>query len=309
MLKIPVKLKPSNCILKSYRGGKIHHKGSAYLKVSHGDRSTMADFKVDQAQGNPSILGCRQALELGIISLNVCSLEKEGMKRSYNLPDSELKKELTKDQVLQDYRDCFDKIGRFPGRKYRIQLSEDAKPVIHPPRTVPVHIMPLYKAELDKMLEDGVISPVTQPTDWVNSIVCNIKDTPNGKKVRLCLDPKDLNKYIKREHYYNRTMDEILPKLHGKKYFSVVDTKKGYWHVELDEDSSLLCTFNTPFGRYKFNRLPFGIKVAQDAFQQRLDHCFKDIENVHGIADDIIFTGATPQEHDEAMVKMLEASR
>ena len=86
---MPVKLKPSNSIMKSYGGGKIHHKGSAYLKVSHGNRSTKADFKVVQAPGNPSILGCRQALELGIISLNVCSLEKEGMKKSYNLPESE----------------------------------------------------------------------------------------------------------------------------------------------------------------------------------------------------------------------------
>ena len=113
------------------------------------------------------------------------------------------------------------------------------------------------------MLDEKVISPVSEPTDWVNSIVCNVKDLPNGeKKVRLCLDPRDLNKNIRREHYYTRTIDEILPKLHGKKYFSVVDTKKGYWHVELDEESSMLCTFNTPFGRYKFNRLPFAVRVS-----------------------------------------------
>jgi hypothetical protein len=82
-------------------------------------------------------------------------------------------------------------------------------------------------------------------------------------KVRLCLDPRDLNKNIKREHYYSKTIDEVLPLLHGKKYFSLVDTKKGYWHVELDDESSHLCTFNTPFGRYRFKRLPFGIVVIQ----------------------------------------------
>ena len=169
--------------------------------------------------------------------------------------------------------------------------------------------MPLYQAEIDKMLAEGIISPVTGPTDWVNSIVSNIKETPSGKKVRLCLDPQDLNKNIRREHYYSRTIDEILPRLHNKKYLSVMDTKKSYWHVELDEESSLLCTFNTPFGRYKFNRLPFGIKVSEDIFQKKLVDAYQDIEDVCGIADDVIVANETPQKHDDAMLKMLEASR
>ena len=159
------------------------------------------------------------------------------------------------------------------------------------------------------MLDDNIITPVSGPTDWVNSIVCNIKDTENGKKVRLCLDPKDLNKAIKREHYYTRTIDEILPQLHGKKYFSVVDTKKGYWHVELDDESSLLTTFNTPFGRFRFLRMPFGLWMSQDVFQPKLDECYAGISNVTGIADDIIVSGATIEEHDRAFKEMLEATR
>ena len=154
-----------------------------------------------------------------------------------------------------------------------------------------------------------VISPVTEPTDWANSIVCNIKKkTVKGAKVRLCLDPKDLSRNIRREHYYSRTIDEILPQLH-KSFFSVVDSKKGYWHIELDEESSLLCTFITLFGRFKFNRLPFGIKVSQDVFQRKLDKAYQCIDKVCGIADDIITAGETLQEHDTAMVRMLEASR
>ena len=160
------------------------------------------------------------------------------------------------------------------------------------------------------MLADNIIAPVSEPTDWVNSIVCSVKETSdNKKKVRLCLDPKDLNKMIRRERCYTRTIDEILPSLHGKKYFSVVDCKKGYWHVELDHNSSLLCTFNTPFGRYRFKRLPFGVRVSQDVFQRKLDEAFKGIPNVTGIADDIIVSGATVEEHDKALRAMLDASR
>ena len=293
---LKVKVQPTDCILYAYGGMKIPHLGTARLKISFRGKSTTADFKVVRVKNNPSVLGCRHALELGILTLNVNAVKTV--------------QPLTKEKILSDFSDCFDKIGKFPGEKYSIKLIEDAKPVVHPPRTVPVHIMPLYKAELDKMLEDNIISPVTEPTDWVNSIVCNVRDLPGGKKkVRLCLDPRDLNKNIRREHYYCRTIDEILPKLHGKQHFSVVDTKKGYWHVELDEESSLLCTFNTPFGRYKFNRLPFGVRVSQDVFQKKLDHAYEGIPNVMGIADDIIIAGSTPEEHDEALLSMLEASR
>ena len=205
---LAVHIKASNCVLNKYGGGVIKSYGTAKLKVAYKGNSTLADFQVVQADGSPSILGCRQSVELGIIKLNVHSL-------AIGKPAALL----SKAQVLKEFSDCFDKIGRFPGEKYKIKLADDAQPVVHAPRSVPVHIMPLYKAELDKMIDGGIISPVTGPTDWVNSIVCNVTESKEGKKVRLCLDPKDLNKNVKREHYYTRTIDEILPKLHGKKYF------------------------------------------------------------------------------------------
>ena len=256
--KLKIEVNKSNCILKNYGGGTIPHIGTARLKLSYRGKSTIADFKIVQVSDSPSVLGCSQSLQLGILTLNVNSLSTAHAAVS-----------LTREKVLLDYSDCFDKIGKFPGAKYSIKLIEDAQPVVHPPRTVPVHIMPLYKAELDKMLAENIISPVTEPTDWVNSIVCNVRDLANGeKKVRLCLDPRDLHKNIRREHYYSRTIDDILPQLHNKQYFSVVDTKKGYWHVELDEPSSLLCTFNTPFGRYKFNRLPSACAYRKTCFKR-----------------------------------------
>ena len=87
---------------------------------------------------------------------------------------------LTKELILKEYKDCFDKIGRFPGEKYHIKVIDNPVPVIHPPRTVPVHILPLYKAELDKMLAEDIIVPVTEPTEWVNSIVCHVTEKSDG---------------------------------------------------------------------------------------------------------------------------------
>ena len=72
------------------------------------------------------------------------------------------------------------------------------------------------------------MTEITQPTDWVNSIVCNVRETPDGKKkARLCLDPKALNKQIRREHHYSHSIDEILPHLQGNFFSLVVGTKWG----------------------------------------------------------------------------------
>ena len=97
--------------------------------------------------------------------------------------------------MLNEYQDFFDKIGPLTGAQYHIELIDNLPPVVHPPCTVPVHILPLYKAELEKMITDDIITHVTEPTDWGNSITCTaVKTTPDGKKVRLCKDAKDLNK-------------------------------------------------------------------------------------------------------------------
>ena len=88
------------------------------------------------------------------------------------------------------------------------------------------------------------------PTNWVHNLV--IVEKKNGS-LCLCLDARDLNKVVKREHYKIPTVQEISSYLAGKKVFSTLDLKHGYW---LDEPSSLLCTFNTPFGRFRFTRMP-----------------------------------------------------
>ena len=141
---------------------------------------------------------------------------------------------LTKELILKEYKDCFNKIGRFPGEKYHIKLIDNPVPVVHPPKT-----LPLYKAELDKMLAEDITVPVTEPTEWVNSIVCHVTEKPDGtRKARLCLNPKDLNKNICSEHYYSKTIDEILPLLRGAKKVSASDTNKRYFHVEMDYDQA-----------------------------------------------------------------------
>ncbi|GFS26773.1 transposon Ty3-I Gag-Pol polyprotein [Elysia marginata] len=82
--------------------------------------------------------------------------------------------------------------------------------------------------------------------------------------------------------------------------------KCGYWNVVLDKESSRLTAFNPPFGRYKFLRMPFGLKMSQDIFQSKIDQTFEGCSGVIGIADDIVVSGKTEKEHDENLRKMIQ---
>ena len=92
---------------------------------------------------------------------------------------------------------------------------------------------------------------------------------------------------------------------------TVLDCCKGYWHQQLDEQSSYLTTFNTEFGRYRYTVMPFGAKVAGDVFQHKLDECFGHIPNVIVIAGDIMIVGKKPyhKDHDQALTTLLETAR
>ena len=118
------------------------------------------------------------------------------------------------------------------------------------------------KKALSDMENDDVIRKVDEPTDWVTSIV--IVEKPN-KKLRICLDPRNLNSAIKREHFQLPTIEEITSRMSGAKIFSKLDGNNSYWQMKLDHESQLLTTFNIPYGRYCYLRTPF-LESAQEIY-------------------------------------------
>ena len=110
-------------------------------------------------------------------------------------------------------------------------------PVVDAQRSVPLSLREDIQCELDDMESKGIIVKLKEgePSAWMNSLVYHRKS--NGK-LRICLDPKDLNKAIRREHHVIPTSEEILPKLTGAKFFSIMDAKCGYWNVNLDLDQA-----------------------------------------------------------------------
>ena len=213
--------------------------------------------------------------------------------------------ELPSDGILAEYADVFTGLGCFPG-EHHIVIDTNVTPVIHAPRRVPLSLQPKLKQTLEAMVKTGTIVKRDEPTDWVSSLL--LVEKPNGK-IRLCLDSTDLNRAIKREHYAIPTSEDVIVKLHGTKIFTVIDMKDAFWQIKLDNYSSRLCTFNTPFGRFSFCRLPFGIKSASEVLQKRNIELFGDIPGVRIIFDDLLIAAHDEAEHDVIFRTVLERAR
>ncbi|PFX13394.1 Uncharacterized protein K02A2.6 [Stylophora pistillata] len=146
------------------------------------------------------------------------------------------------DPILSEFTDVFTGIGCLEGT-YSIQADEGFRPVVHPPRKVPVPLLDTLKLELDNMVKSGILAKLIELTSWVSSLV--IVKKSNGK-IRVCLDLRDLNRAVKRSLYPLPTIAEVATRLSGANVFSVLDAKCGFWQVQLDERSSYLTTVNTP---------------------------------------------------------------
>ena len=153
---------------------------------------------------------------------------------------------------------------------------------------MPVALRDRLKETLDSLVTQSVIMLVTQPTPCINSIVVVPK---KDGSLRICLDPKDLNHAIQREHYQLPTIEDIATWLHGANVFTILYVRCGFWHVPLDEPSSQLTTFHTPFGRYWWLRMPFGISSAPEVFQRRIHELIEGLHGVKVVADDFVAIG------------------
>ena len=199
------------------------------------------------------------------------------------------------DDLLDKYPVVFDKgFGTLPG-KVHLQVDPDSKPVILPARKVPVSVREKFKEELRRLESLNVIAPVDQPTEWVSQIVVAVK---KSGELRVCIDPKPLNAALKREHYQIPVIDDLLPDLTDARVFTKVDLASAFWHLELDHESSMITTFATPYGRYRWLRLPFGLSVSSKIFQKRLHQELYDLPGVKCIADDVLIHGTNEADHD-----------
>lgn len=185
---------------------------------------------------------------------------------------------------------------------YEIKLKPGAKGVVHAPKKQPLALKERIIEILKEMEQEGHIKRVEEPTEWVCSMTVSLR----GNKIRICLDPSDLNKAIQWEHYPMKTVEDIVAEIPGATVFSTLDARRGFLQIKLDEASSFLTTFNTPIGMFCWLRLPFGVSCAPEVYQRIMDKMLEGIDGAHATIDDILTAGRSVEEHDTILRRVIE---
>ena len=240
---------PSSKTLKMWNATEVKPLGTTRLLVRNPKTKKKYSIEFVALPDNLTpLIGARTAQQMGLITVHTQSfvpVSPPERKKSQGINKIE-----TAEQLIQQYQDVFSKdLGTLPGTVH-LQVEENAKPSITPPRRVLTALKEKYKDELNRLENLGVLTKVDKPTAWVSSFVIATK---KSGALRICIDPCPLNQALKRETYQLPVLDDLVPDLAKAKVFSTVDLTAGYWHSVLDDASSLLTTFATPYGRYKGN--------------------------------------------------------
>lgn len=285
------KLQKTNNKLVSYTGNEIELVGYCKLVCYVKGISKELPFYITRNETQP-LLGLEgiQNLELLKRVENITSDDEE-QKRCW--------------RIIESYKDVFEGLG-CANYEYTIKLREDAQPTIARCRRVPQALLSKVKNKLDEMEQEGILSKIDEPTDWTHPIVVVMKP---GGDIRLCMDPRPLNKYIKRERLQLPTFDTTVASIGKAKYFSVLDASSAFHQIPLDKKSSKLCTITTPYGRYSYKRLPFGLSSSSEVFQKAINRVVEKVPGTVAYADDVLIFAESLKEHNNRLEELLRQAR
>ena len=212
-------------------------------------------------------------------------------------------------EVVEQLRGEFPEVfSDLPGRTTECKLSidtGDAAPRRSHPYRVPNKLKEGVRAEVEKLVEMGIVVPSTSP--WASPVV----PVPKGDgTVRVCVDYRKLNEVTTADPYYMTTMDEILERVGGSKVVSKIDLAKGFYQVEVEPLSQEKTAFVSPYGKFEFTRMPFGLKNAPATFQRLMEVVLGDCYHCSApYIDDVVVFSSSGEEHVEHLRLVLERMR
>jgi len=249
-------------------------------------KSTVTQFcVVDGCDGN--LIGYETATDLGLLHIiNSVSTPKV-------------------DNIIEDYEDCFEGLGKMKGRTAKLHVNDRAKPLTQKYRRLLFHIRDQVEAELKNLEDLDIIERAEGPTPWVSLIVV----APKKTGIPICVDMRVANQAIEHERHPVPTVEDLIVDLNGATVFSKIDLNQGYHQLELDEDSRSITTFASHIGLFRYKRLSFGINSAAEIFQKSIEEVLQGIDGVRNISDDITVFGKNQSDHDDALQAVLQRMR
>lgn len=284
-VQIPIDLKPTSARIQVWGKFDIPTIGETVCTVKYKNKEVTCKFIVVKNEVN----------SIPLLSLSVS--------RKLGMMDELTQTQINSVNFLDEYKDLFNGIGRLNiDYCYKPTITPDAIPKHFPARRLPPALTDQVKAELDNLLKQGIIKQISEPTPWCSSMMVVRKKSGN---IRLVVDFRHLNKYIQRQHYQIPRLDDMLPLLANSYIYSTLDATSGYHQIPVHNESQHLFTFSTPFGRYCYQRLPFGINTASEIYQQIMNNVLDGINGVICYQDDVLVYGKNKSEHDQRLKEVL----
>ena len=338
-------LSPSKATLFTYSNSQIKPVGKLELLAETATGYHLLTFHVIRdslVQNKPPLLSGSDCVKLGLVKIHADEIhsvmsspvtnspkplrkdtpplvsktaaESKPVERMFDVssPNSTRKQMVTPGKinlkwVLETFADVHKGLGQF-GRPISFDLDPSVTPVHDAIHRQPVARHIKIKEELDRMEEEGKICRQYEPTAWCSNMT--VRETPD--KFRICLDPSNtINKAIRVPKHPIPRFEDILPQLKGAKCFSVADAMSGFTNIPLDSKSSLATTFHTPFGRYRWLRLPYGVSSGPEEYQARQQEALAGLKGICNIADDVLIYGCgetqeeAEKDHDENLYNFL----
>ena len=312
----------------------VRGRAKVQLKAKAGATITTYVF-VNDSDRDSSLLGKEDAIRLGIVRVNLNGAAVEVNPEGTEAPEEVKRLKMVKldevraerkgegpsketahnmEQIVEEYRDMFGGVGKYKGPAVKIQLKEGVKPVIQPPRRIPLHYVEPLKDHLKELLEEDVIEgPLLEEEEgtWISNLVITDKkwDSAEKKKgervqIRANLDCRELNEWVYQTHEPIPTAEELRHKLKGSNRFSTLDMVHSFHQFELEEKARKLFTFRAPDGLYRYKRMVMGNNPASSEAHRRVKTVVASCAGVCQIKDDVLVFGKD-EEHDERLRMVL----
>ncbi|GJT73370.1 reverse transcriptase domain-containing protein [Tanacetum coccineum] len=173
----------------------------------------------------------------------------------------------------------------------KILMEEDYKPAVQHQRRVNPKIHDVIKKEVEKLLDAGLIYPISD-SPWVSPVHCvpkkggfTVVENDENELIltrlvtgwRVCIDYRKLNEATRKDHFPLPFMDQMLERLAGNEYYCFLDGFSGYFQIPIDPHDQEKTTFTCPYGTFAYRRMPFGLCNAPGTFQRCMMAIFHDM--------------------------------
>ena len=273
--------------IRAFGGATIPVLGEITCSVSYRDHNIMTKFVIVDVKTDFALLSAPLCKSLNMLA-ELCAV----------LSDFETLIE------TYDQKGLFKGLGEVKNVSHQITIKQDVKPFACPPRRLPPALVQEVQNELDRLVEDGVIRKIEEPTSWSSPLV--VAKKPNNK-LRICMDLRRLNKAIQRPNFEIPNPEDIFASISGSSCYSKLDCKNAFHQIPVHPSSQPLLAFSTPSGRYCWTRLPYGIKSAPEIFQKILSDILCNVPNTYMFFDDILIATASEEEHRQILAKVFQA--